>query len=113
MPFGAEIQPDGAVRFRLWAPDAHDVRLRVEDSAGERWLPMERTEGGWYEQQSVDAGPGTLYRYQIDGRMEVPDPASRFQPQDVHGPSEIIDPTAFRWQDARWQGRPWASERIW
>ncbi len=107
MPFGAEIQPDGAVRFRLWAPKAREVRLRLEDSAGDRWLPMERTDAGWHERRTVDAGPGTLYRYQIDGGMQVPDPASRFQPQDVHGPSEITDSAAFRWQDAHWRGRPW------
>src|SRR3954471_13155052 len=50
---------------------------------------------------------GSLYRFQIDDKAEVPDPASRFQPQDVQGPSEVVDPTAFQWRDENWRGRPW------
>ncbi len=62
--------------------------------------------GGWFEGVVPSAGPGTLYQYRIDGGPLVPDPASRFQPQDVDGPSEVIDPDAYEWQGV-WQGRPW------
>src|SRR5687768_2068639 len=62
---------------------------------------------GWFETLERSARPGSRYRYRIDGRHEVPDPASRFQPADVSGPSEVIDPAAFDWHDDGWQGRPW------
>lgn len=68
---------------------------------------MERKEEGWFELISPDAGPGTKYQFQINEGIKVPDPASRFQPRDVHGPSEVVDPTEFDWQDSNWRGRPW------
>ncbi len=103
MPFGAELLPDGAVRFRLWAPAAKKVELVLEDKS----LPMEKLEDGWHERIERSAWPGALYSYRINGGQLVPDPASRFQPQDTEGPSEIIDPGAFEWSDGEWHGRPW------
>jgi malto-oligosyltrehalose trehalohydrolase len=102
MPFGAEVMADGGVRFRLWAPGAKSVDLVIDKKS----LPMKRIEG-WYEHTEPKAGPGTLYRYRIDGELLVPDPISRFQPRDVDGPSEVIDPQAFKWSDHAWTGRPW------
>ena len=67
---------------------------------------MIRNPEGWLEAVVPSARAGTRYRYRIDGGQLVPDPASRFQPQDVDGPSEVIDPSAFRWKED-WQGRPW------
>lgn len=107
MPFGAEIQANGRVRFRLWAPAAEEVILHIGDPLRPRRIEMAKTRDGWHERVTADAGPGSLYRYQIDGGLLVPDPASRFQPDDVHGPSEIIDPAAFQWHDGNWIGRPW------
>ena len=106
MPFGAELQPDGSVRFRLWAPAAKQVSLVLENDPA-RPLPLASTDGGWYELLTKEAHVGSLYRFQIDNNTKVPDPASRFQPHDVHGPSEVLDPLAFRWTDADWRGRPW------
>ncbi len=106
MPFGAELRPEGGVRFRLWAPGANQVKLGLEGSAGERCLPMQRLDGGWYELVTADAGPGSLYRFHLDAGLQVPDPASRFNPKDVHRPSEVVDPAAYAWQDASWRGRP-------
>jgi malto-oligosyltrehalose trehalohydrolase len=62
---------------------------------------------GWHELVSREAAAGTLYRFVLPDGTRVPDPASRFQPQDVHGPSEVIDAAAHRWTDAAWSGRPW------
>jgi 1,4-alpha-glucan branching enzyme/maltooligosyltrehalose trehalohydrolase len=107
MPFGAECRDDGSVRFRLWAPAAHKVDLCLVGSNGSRIFPMRSRDQGWFELATDAATPGTQYRFRIDGGQEVPDPASRFQPQDVHGPSEVIDPTSFGWQDEAWRGRPW------
>jgi len=106
MPFGAEVLENGSVRFRFWAPNAQNVALRLgnEDS---RLLSMGRLEDGWFEIITADAAPGSIYRFQIDGKLDVPDPASRFQPRDVHGPSEVVDPASFYWRDNSWRGRPW------
>ena len=107
MPFGAELLAGGGVRFRLWAPSADRAELCLEGPDLPRLQPMERQADGWYEIRSSEAGQGTRYCYRIDGDLKVPDPASRFQPDDVHGSSEVIDPAAFDWQDEAWRGRPW------
>jgi maltooligosyltrehalose trehalohydrolase len=104
MPFGAEFLGDGQVRFRLWAPAARRVDVALDGGA---ILPMWSRAGGWFELVTGHAGAGSLYRYRIDGGASVPDPASRCNPADVHGPSQVVDPQAFDWQDAAWRGRPW------
>jgi maltooligosyltrehalose trehalohydrolase len=104
LPFGAELV-DGGARFRLWAPAARRVDCRFEGD-GAKTLPMRPCEDGWFELTTTAAGAGTRYRYQVDG-TPVPDPASRFQPEDVSGPSEVIDPAAFDWRDRSWTGRNW------
>jgi malto-oligosyltrehalose trehalohydrolase len=106
MPFGAEVLANGSVRFRLWAPKASSVDLCLEN--GERGtLPLLPLGNGWFERISHEAHAGSLYRFRIDHKTEVPDPASRFQPEDVHGPSAVVDPTAVSWNDDNWRGRPW------
>ena len=107
MPFGAECQDDGSVRFRLWAPAAHRVELSTENTNGATRVPLQPLDQGWFELITDAAKPGSHYRFRINGEREVPDPASRFQPNDVHGPSEVVDPTTFDWQDGDWRGRRW------
>jgi malto-oligosyltrehalose trehalohydrolase len=109
MPFGAEVRADGSVRFRLWAPAASRVDLvleRTERGTSER-LAMKRIEGGFFEIVTPTARAGSRYRYRIDDRLDVPDPASRSNPDDPNGASEVIDPTAFEWSERSWSGRPW------
>jgi len=103
MPFGAELTNDGRVRFRLWAPAAHEVELVLPDGA----VSMSALPNGWFELATNKARAGSRYRYRIDGKLEVPDPASRSNPDDIHGPSEVIDPAEFEWNDDEWRGRPW------
>jgi maltooligosyltrehalose trehalohydrolase len=103
MPFGAELC-DGGVRFRLWAPAGRRVQLCLE---GGKDLPMQPAGEGWFELITREAVAGTRYRFQVDNQVKVPDPASRFQPHDVHGPSEIVDFRTFEWSDESWRGRPW------
>jgi malto-oligosyltrehalose trehalohydrolase len=98
--FGPRIDRDG-VTFRLWAPAAAQVDLMLE-----RAHAMRRGPDGWYELKVAGGSAGTLYKFRIDGELEVPDPASAFQPDDIHGPSEVIA-HAFDWQAATWRGRPW------
>jgi len=107
MPFGVERQQDGGCRFRLWAPAARHIDLCLEDGSKGSILPMQPEKDGWFSLTTNRARPGTLYRYRINGDQRVPDPASRFQPQDVHGPSQVIDSGAWEWTDSEWRGRPW------
>ena len=102
MPFGAEISND-VVRFSLWAPTAHEVRLVLD---GTEHL-LDPQADGWYRLVSTQARAGSRYGYRIDGHLTVPDPASRFQPDDVHGLSLVVDPQSYEWSDSSWSGRPW------
>ena len=104
MPFGAEIREDGATRFRLWAPSARTVDLVLEREG--RTIPMPKADDGWCGATSM-APQGTPYRYRINGDMLVPDPASRFNPEDVHRASVVVDPRAYQWRDAHWRLHHW------
>jgi len=107
MPFGAQCRGDGSVRFRLWAPAARQVDLCFGDVNRPTYLPLDHRDNGWFELVTDAVKPGTQYRFRIDDAQKVPDPASRFQPRDVHGPSEVIDPDSFFWLDHAWHGRKW------
>lgn len=107
MPFGAQVLDGAGTRFRLWAPSAGRVDLVLISTAGERHLEMPRHQHGWHDLAVEGIGHGDLYRFLIDGHLAVPDPASRFNPHDVAGPSAVIDPRRFEWSDAHWRGRPW------
>ena len=102
---GAELIDQGrATHFRLWAPSARQVSLEIEGEAAP--LALQAEAGGWHALATGRARAGTRYRFRI-GDLAVPDPASRYQPDDVHGPSEIVDPEAYDWRDLGWAGRPW------
>jgi malto-oligosyltrehalose trehalohydrolase len=104
MKFGTRLLSQG-VLFRLWAPLSDAVALKIYEI--NLIIPMTKLPRGWYEVAVDEAEPGMHYRFVLEDGAEVPDPASRFQPQDVDGPSEIVDPRAFAWTDAGWRGRPW------
>ncbi|CAN7657609.1 malto-oligosyltrehalose trehalohydrolase [Trinickia sp. LjRoot230] len=117
LPFGAHLVVAAAdasphTRFRFWAPACDAVRIEIEWNSATHVVDMQSSGNGWFEAQ-VDCGAGALYRYRLDGKGKgadpppVPDPASRFQPHDVHGPSEVIDPRAYAWQHTHWHGRAW------
>ncbi len=98
---GAWLEGKGA-RFRVWAPDIANVRI-VWD--GGRDL-LTKDEEGYHSIHLAGARAGLRYQYLLDGRGPFPDPASRFQPEGVHGPSEVVDPTTFAWSDAPCRGVP-------
>ena len=102
MPFGAEFR-NGEVRFALWAPSAESVDLVLDG----RDYPMPDVGDGWRRLTRDDARPGSRYGFRINGGQIVPDPASRYQPEDVLKPSAVVDPGAFAWSDGAWRGRPW------
>ncbi len=99
--FGPRLHADG-VTFAVWAPKAKRVEL-VTDRAHF----MTSHPDGWHGCHLAEARAGTHYRFRIDGELDVPDPASRSQPEDVSGPSEVIDPHAYRWRAQDSRGRPW------
>ena len=105
MPFGAAALLEGGVRFRLWAPARDKMTLVLGDRTD--GLPMERLADGWFERTVAEAVPGTLYHFELYDGMRVPDPASRGQALDVHGPSVVVAPLAYRWKHPHWRGRPW------
>jgi len=106
MPFGAETRADGTTRFRLWAPGVRSVELELAGPQGQARLAMQRDAQGWHE-RVTRAAPGTRYGFVVGEGLRVPDPASRFNPDDVHGASEVVDPLAYDWRHADWRGRPW------
>ncbi|MDR0181911.1 malto-oligosyltrehalose trehalohydrolase [Lysobacter arvi] len=101
--WGATPLGDGRTRFRLWAPGASSVAVELD---GDRREPMSRERDGAFE-AVLPATPGTRYRYRIDDGFAVPDPASRWQPDGVDGPSAVHDRDAYAWTHANWRGRPW------
>lgn len=107
MPFGAQVLDEGGVRFRIWAPKAQRVEVSLREGSVERLFPMSGEGEGWFGTVVDTAGDGSRYLFVIDGRHRVPDPASRYQPEDVHGPSEVVDPERWCWSDGDWAGRPW------
>ena len=108
MPFGAAAASDG-VRFAVWAPSARDAAVEVDG----RRLPMERGADGFFHCLDGRATAGARYGFRFDTTgFLVPDPASRFNPDGVHAPSEVIDAGAFEWHDGDWRGRPWGEAVI-
>jgi len=102
---GADVQPDGGVHFRVWAPSRRRVEVVLEDQGQQRAVELTPEEGGYFAGLAAEAAAGARYRFRLDGAPELyPDPASRFQPEGPHGPSQVIDPGAFGWTDERWVG---------
>ncbi|MGE8143875.1 malto-oligosyltrehalose trehalohydrolase [Pseudomonas frederiksbergensis] len=102
-PHGAIMLDAEHTRFALWAPDAFDVSVELDDGQS---IPLQRQSDGWFVIKTR-CPAGTRYRYNIDGELEVPDPASRAQAGDLDRHSVVVDPLAYHWQHHDWQGRPW------
>ncbi|MAS33704.1 MAG: malto-oligosyltrehalose trehalohydrolase [Anaerolineaceae bacterium] len=96
---GASYGPQ-ATTFHVWAPGAQQVETHLLDS--DRYITMQRDRAGYFTCHVDGVMPGARYYYRLDGEKERPDPASRSQPEGVHGPSQVVDPD-FKWGDAGWQ----------
>lgn len=105
---GLGALPDArGVRFTVWAPLARAVAVVLEPAGAQTVIvPCEPVGDGLHAGHVAGIGAGARYRVSVDGRGPFPDPASRFQPEGVHGPSEVVDPAAFAWSDQAWRGRP-------
>jgi maltooligosyltrehalose trehalohydrolase len=101
---GASYLPDGRCRFLVWAPFAQKVEGHII-SPKERLVPLDRGARGYHSALAEGVQPGSRYFYRLDGAGEYPDPASRSQPEGVHGPSGT-GLAAFAWEDAGWPGLP-------
>jgi len=107
LSMGAELSSsDGGVHFRVFAPKRKRVEVAIESSRP-RTVTLTRGQGpdGFFEGFGDGVRAGTLYRLRLDDDPKLyPDPASRFQPEGPHGPSQVVDPTSFRWTDQAWPG---------
>jgi maltooligosyltrehalose trehalohydrolase len=101
---GATYLGNGRCRLLVWAPFADKVEVHLT-APDERVLPLEKDGKGYHHTIAENVTPGNLYFYRLNGKTERPDPASRFQPQGVHGLSQVVD-SNFSWRDEGWTGLP-------
>lgn len=102
MSVGAEVTPNG-VHFRVWAPASKKAAVQLISRGSIKAFALEPESNGYFSGLVTEARTGMLYKFQLDSGA-FPDPASRYQPEGPHGPSQIIDPTSFRWTDDMWRG---------
>lgn len=102
LPVGAEVTPNG-VHFRVWAPASKNVAVQLISRGAAKTVALEPEADGYFSGLVAEASARMLYKFQLDSGA-FPDPAARFQPEGPHGPSQIIDPTIFRWTDNAWRG---------
>ncbi|MDP2381455.1 MAG: malto-oligosyltrehalose trehalohydrolase [Nitrospirota bacterium] len=105
LELGARMIGADRVHFKVWAPFAKIVAVELVDQ-DRMAIPMHPSAQGYFEVTAEGVGPRARYRYLLDGKNARPDPASRFQPDGVHGPSVVVDPGSFCWTDTAWQGMP-------
>ena len=102
--YGARIR-GGKVDFRVWAPIPKESRLRLIRAGQQpKEIPMRRDGEDFVA--TAEARIGDRYAYILDGSQPIPDPVSRFLPEGVHGPTEIVDPNLYKWSDTAWRGLP-------
>src|SRR4051812_31384704 len=103
---GAQLQSDNSVRFSVWAPRESAPKVRVCDgpAAGDHPLAPSPTERGVFSADVAGVADGAEYVFLLGDGVERPDPVARWQPKGVHGPSAVVDPTAFAWSDDTWPG---------
>src|SRR6266481_2806342 len=100
---GARLLGENACSFLVWAPRASRVGVCI--SEGEREIVMQAVGDGYFHAVVEDVAAGALYRYRLNDEKERPDPASRYQPEGVHGPSQVVN-NRFSWNDSEWCGLP-------
>jgi maltooligosyltrehalose trehalohydrolase len=106
LDLGATCLDGGETRFRVWAPRVESLSVRLLCGETSRTVPLRSEADGYFVGTAGETRAGDCYFYRLDDETERPDPASRFQPQGVHGPSQIVDPRGFPWGDSGWKGMP-------
>ena len=105
LDLGARVIAPDTVRFKVWAPRAETMNVELH-AANPRSIPLTPTQHGYWEATVSGVSADACYSYAINQRLQRPDPASRFQPEGVHGPSVVVDPSGFSWTDGHWRGLP-------
>ena len=103
LPVGAQVV-DRGVHVRVWAPKRRRVEVVLDDPDSGNRYPLLGEGGGYFSGTIEPMAAGSLYRFRLVGEGLFPDPASRFQPRGPHGPSQVVDPTSYRWSDKGWKG---------
>ena len=103
LPLGATPVSHNETHFRVWAPQRQRVAVEVIDHGTRTRHALARQENGYFA-GNAPVGSNALYQYVLDDVVTRPDPASRHQPDGVHGASQIVDPAAFPWTDQDWKG---------
>ncbi len=111
MKIGANYLGNNQCEFTVWGPTLKQVAVQLV-SPDKHLIPMQKSADGYWQTTATDIPPGTLYTYQLEAKSDWPDPASKYQPQGVHSPSQVIDENAFTWTDTDWQGVPLAETII-
>lgn len=107
MKAGAHIEPDGSCRFTVWAPGRENMTLHIVSPSSIE-IPMDKAKDGYFSVTVQQTGEDCRYFYNPDGQGDYPDPASHFQPEGVHGPSQVVDHGSFMWKDQMWKGLPFS-----
>ncbi|MEJ8804023.1 malto-oligosyltrehalose trehalohydrolase [Pontibacter sp. H249] len=102
---GANFKAENGTVFTVWAPEAEDVKVKLHKAKPEE-VPLQREAFGYWTALAENARPGTTYTFVLDKEKERPDPASHYQPDGVHKPSEVVDHSSFAWTDKKWKGVP-------
>lgn len=106
LDIGASLISEEEVRFKVWAPLVQKVSVEITSQKKTRIIRLDRDELGYFEGIGQAVYDGDCYFYVLENESRYPDPASRFQPSGVHGPSQIIDPLDYSWGDKEWEGLP-------
>src|SRR3990172_2277528 len=104
LDLGATVIDSNCASFKVWAPERDSLSVRIVSGTKPRQIPLHKTAQGYFSGVAEDVGARDLYVYVLDGNNHYPDPASRFQPDGVHGPSQVTDPGEFLWDDDGWGG---------
>lgn len=105
MRISAQKQDDNSCFFSVWAPEKKSMLLHIV-LPEEKIVPMTRVDEGYFSVRVRDVKDGCRYYFKPDGENDYPDPASQYQPEGVHGPSEVVDHRAYKWNDQSWRGLP-------
>src|SRR6476660_184549 len=102
---GAEYLQNGKCRFTVWEPLKKSMQLHLVQPA-DKLISMQQDEWGYFTAEVEDVYPGSEYFFIPEAKKDFPDPASRFQPKGVHGPSSVLDQKSYQWNDIGWSGIP-------
>src|SRR6266487_2242995 len=102
MKIGSTLLDDERTEFSVWAPLKENMTLHIIHPFDKK-MEMIKDESGYFHLEA-EVGAGSLYFFMPETEKNIPDPASQFQPQGVHGPSEVIDHSAYHWNDKNWKG---------